>query len=95
MSPTTRCWGYLSQVDTPYRAILTPIGAVLAAGLIVYSIAAGGGAESAEISVVAAGALGGGLAYFLGWGLDAKIMHIKVVGDPPQTETTVNSPAQP
>ena len=62
-----------------YRAILTPIGAVLAAGLIVYSIAAGGGAESAEISVVAAGALGGGLAYFLGWGLDAKIMHITVL----------------
>ena len=79
-----------------YRAILTPVGVVLGAALYV-GCAFGEnerGTLDKEICLLFT-ALGGGLAYFLGRALDAKIMHIKVVGDPPQTETTVNSPAQP
>ena len=78
-----------------YRAILTPIGVVLGAAPYV-SCAIGEnerGSGDTQICLLFP-ALGGALAYFLGRALDAKIMHIKVVGGPPQTETTVNSPAQ-
>ena len=79
-----------------YRAILTSTGAVLALGLAVASTAYAGGDDApTDASFVLVSAAGGALGYLIGDALDTKVMHIKVVGDPPQTETTVNSPAQP
>ena len=78
-----------------YRWILTPIGlalgAALAVGCIIDANESSGG-NTGRCSAFPA--LAGGLGYLLGWGLDAKVMHIKIAGDPPETETTFNSPAQ-
>ena len=72
-----------------YRLILTPIGLALGAYLSVISVCA-----LDNRCLVGFPALLGGLGYLLGWALDAKVMHIKVAGDSPETETTFNSPAQ-
>jgi len=78
-----------------YRWILTPIGVGLGAALYVAcAIAENETGQGNTEQCLPLAALGGGLGYLLGTGLDAKVMHIKVAGDPPETETTFNSPAQ-
>ena len=77
-----------------YRVIFTSVGAVLALGLAVVTVAYGGGDDApTDAQFVLVSAAGGVLGYVIGDSLDTKVMHIKIVDDPPQTETTVNSPA--
>ena len=79
-----------------YRAILTPVGFLIGGGLGAGVMTGFGHSTPSDrgaylgLTVMIAATVGG---YFWGKRLDTEVMHIKVAGDPPQTETTP-SPAQ-
>ena len=78
-----------------YRVIFTSVGAVLALGLVVAAVAYARPADGpADVQIYLIPAAGGALGYVIGNSLDTRVIHIKIVDDPPQTETTVNSPVQ-
>ncbi len=77
-----------------YRAILTSGGAVVGTGLIVALIIAAGDGGNVWGAIALLAGLGGGLGYAIGDSADTKLMRIKIVDDPPQTEATVNSPSR-
>ena len=77
-----------------YRAILTSGGAVVGAGLMVALISGAGEGGNVWGPIALFAGLGGGLGYAIGDSADTKLMRIKIVDDPPQTEATVNSPSR-
>ena len=78
-----------------YRAILTPVGFVAGAAIVVAVAVRAGGTSGGEVYAAALlGGIGAALGYVIGDSADTKVTRIKIVDDPPQSEATVNSPSR-
>ena len=76
-----------------YRGILTSVGAVVGAAIVVaVAVRAGGTSGGEEFALL--GGIGAALGYVIGDSADTKVTRIKIVDDPPKTEATVNSPSR-
>lgn len=84
---------YLRKRGVKYRAIFTTGAIVVGAGLA-FAVGIGSAGAVPFFPTLGLGSgLGGALGYFIGNKFDTKFMPIRVIDDPPQGESTADSPA--